>query len=239
MTKRTHVFFLLTVMVLISELLAPVTGSLLMDRVGANFCYLLGIPAYLLIFVILWFIPETAKLSEASSPNTEELAELSKQTSGMKQRLAGLMEHVKTEFIPILSRGTLVLGMLSLLVSSFARPVFAILMQYMTIRFDWKYSQVCLPAYLKRRSADIIQSAYLISFQAGVQMFLLCLVLPFILAWLSKRLGDPEKANLVLSKGSVVFLILGTLGMGLSQNVIGIFSGITATPTLSPSLKAN
>ena len=145
MTESTQIFFLLTVIVLVSELLAPVTGSLLMERFGANLCFLFGILAYLLVFGILWFIPETSKSSQSSGdslPSTAESAELLKHGSGISQKLVDLVDHIRTDLLPLLSRGTLVLGMLSLLVNYFALPVFNILMQYMTIRFEWKYSQV-------------------------------------------------------------------------------------------------
>jgi hypothetical protein len=118
-----------------------------MDKWGANTTYLIGIASYPLALIILLCIPETAKRKDVSEPTVDDPAPngssaAPEERSKFRQRLEALLEHVQTDLMPLLSRGTIVLGLLAFLINSLARPVFAILIQYMSVRFGWKLGQV-------------------------------------------------------------------------------------------------
>jgi MFS family permease len=65
-----------------------------------------------------------------------------------------------------------------------------------------------------------------LSFQAAVQILLLTTALPFVDGYLKKKHKSPERANLVMSKGSIVFLIVGTLVIGLAAQSGVVFLGV-------------
>ena len=65
----------------------------------------------------------------------------------------------------------------------------------------------------------------MLSFQAAVQILLLTTALPFVDLHLKRKHKSPERANLVVSKGSIVFLIAGTLVIGLAAQSGVVFLG--------------
>jgi hypothetical protein len=147
-THSTSIFFLLSVVVLLSELFAPATGSRLMAKYGPNTAYLIGIAGYIMAFIILLCIPETAKLNNPSeherAASTDSSPTAPTDDSKLRQRLEALLDHVRTDLIPILSRGTIMRGLIAVLVNNFARPIFAILIQYMSAQFQWKFERVSI-----------------------------------------------------------------------------------------------
>ena len=135
-----------------SELLSPPFGAYLMDKYGALFTYYLTIPTRILAILIMAFIPqtgpklttETSSLDESMHGDTD-LDAIDKPTFSdmIRRNFNALHAHISNNMIPILSRGVIILGILSLLVNTFARPLFDLLIQYMRVRFSWEYSQVC------------------------------------------------------------------------------------------------
>lgn len=209
--SSTRIFFGMGVMVLITELVAPPIGSLIMTTFNAYISYATTIPIRLLSFLFPLVIPET-KAKDASNGSPEQPLSDSDSIEPAKRhhflrKLDELLSHLRSDVLPLITRTPLLLGMMSLLIEEFARTQGEFLLQYMTIRFGWRYSQ----------------AAYLVSFKALVHIALLCTVLPFVHAWLGKRYGHPEKANLILAKGSVFFLILGPVISGLADKQEGIF----------------
>ncbi|KAF2431681.1 MFS general substrate transporter [Tothia fuscella] len=215
-TFRTRIFFLLQVVVLVSELFAPAVGSQLLKHLPPNLAYLCGIPPYGLAMAILSCISEGKNTSagsknDAATNNSAESSSPPKSRYSIKHQLVGVRDHMMTDILPLLKRKIIILALVSTVVVSFARPVFGILIQYMGVRFHWKFED----------------SAYLLSFQASVNIFLLCLVLPFISAWLTKRYdNDPDKSNLVLAQCSIIFIALGPLIVAFAPDVWAIFLAI-------------
>ena len=53
----------------------------------------------------------------------------------------------------------------------------------------------------------------------------LCTILPAVHVWLGRVFSNPDTANLVFAKGSIVFLILGPVVIGFADKADGIFIG--------------
>jgi hypothetical protein len=64
------------------------------------------------------------------------------------------------------------------------------------------------------------------SIQALMHIIMLCTLLPAIHRWLNKSSDRSAMADLSLSRGSVIFLILGALWMGLAGNSAGVILGM-------------
>lgn len=142
--------FLLTVVNLVTELVSPPVGSFLMDHFDAYVSYAATIPLRIASFLFLLIIPETlSKLKNiercaseyTSTTKIDDIHEPPKK-GPLREKVDRLLSHIRMDIIPLITRGPVVLALLAILVGSFARTVSEFLLQYMTIRFDWRWSQV-------------------------------------------------------------------------------------------------
>ena len=200
---------------MLTELVSPPAGAILMENCGDYVAYAVTVLARLLSFLFPLFIPETKPKDDQHCPPIESsvdalLTDTPSKKSFLHQKLDGALAHVRTDVYPLISRPAILLGMFSLLINTFARSISEFMLQYMTIRFNWRYKD----------------GAWLLAFSASVNIALLCTVLPLTHWYLNKRCGDPERANLLLAKGSIFFLILGPVIVGVTDQVQGIFVAI-------------
>jgi hypothetical protein len=142
---------LISGVILGAELLSPPVGVFLMERYGSIFTYFLSIPWNIVALLILFLIPETKPKSNTEPSTLEDLtanesngqsSEHPTLTRKVQRAFDNLYGHIQADVIPLLSRGVIILGIFSLFVSNFVRPIFDLLIQYMVLRFSWKYSQV-------------------------------------------------------------------------------------------------
>ncbi|RSL82876.1 hypothetical protein BHE90_016666 [Fusarium euwallaceae] len=82
----------------------------------------------------------------------------------------------------------------------------------MSVRFGW----------------PLAKTAFLLSIQAAGQILLFAVVLPQVNAWLINRMKTSAAANLALSRVSVIFLVAGSLCMGLAAAVPAFIIGFFA-----------
>jgi len=76
-----------------------------------------------------------------------------------------------------------------------------------------------------RRGRRFVMTLGFISFAAAIQITVLCTILPAAHAWLGRVYPNPDTANLVLSKASILFLILGPVVIGFADKAAGIYIG--------------
>jgi len=200
---------------MITELISPPTGAILMDTIGAQVSYGISVALRLLSFLFPLFIPETKpKVSRDNAPSepsdVTDSVDTPSRKSLLRKKLDDALAHVRQDVYPLISRPMILFGMFSLLINTFARSISEFLLQYMTIRFQWRYSD----------------GVWLLSFSAAINIALLCTVLPLVHWYLDKHYGDAERANLLLAKGSVVFLIAGPVILGVSERANGIFVAV-------------
>ena len=135
----------MTVVLLVTELVSPPVGSFVMDRFDAYVPYAVTIPLRLASFLFLLIIPETSSKPQNGERSFTENVEVANEASSiglLREKVHRLISHVRIDVIPLITRGPIVLSLVAILVGSFARTVSEFLLQYTTLRFDWRWSQV-------------------------------------------------------------------------------------------------
>lgn len=158
MKSRTRVLFFMTVVFLVTELVSPPVGSCLMNRFNAYVPYAVTIPLRIASFVFLLIIPETSSkpknVERSSSENISttriKAADVSSNIGmigPLREKFNRLLSHIRIDVIPLITRPPIILSLVAILIGNFAHSVSEFLLQYMTIRFDWQWSQVSKNMY--------------------------------------------------------------------------------------------
>ncbi|KAI3392718.1 hypothetical protein diail_5275 [Diaporthe ilicicola] len=197
---RTQAFFYVHVVILISEMVAPAIGVLLLDAIGPHLTYLVGIPVKALGFIALLFIREKAPEGDDGSHDSAGEEDGPAEQGKLRRPLANLMHYIRHDIGSILANRLVLIGLLVLPVQKLSRPMLELILQYMSFKFGWALSR----------------TSYLISIQAATQIVLFLLVLPGANRWLLRRSWHASEASLELSRVSVLFLELGCLGMAFA-----------------------
>ncbi|KAK2606486.1 hypothetical protein N8I77_005229 [Diaporthe amygdali] len=200
LVRRTQAFFYVHVVILISEMVAPAIGVLLLDAIGPHLTFLVGIPVKALGFIALIFIREKPKEGDDSHHDSRgEEAEPEIQGK-IRQPLANLMRYIRDDIGSILTNRLVFIGLLVLPVQKLSRPMLELILQYMSFKFGWPLSR----------------TSYLISIQAATQIVLFLVLLPSANRFLLARSWQASAASLELSRVSVLFLGSGCLGMAFA-----------------------
>lgn len=166
-------------------------------------------------------LPETmhAFPSTASDPS-HELSELrsgeelhsSQNDHGQTPRKKGgltatLRRKVSSTVSPygfVLENRQVMLLLSAFLVYRLSRGTAWFLVQYISVRYGW----------------TIARANFLVSLKSGLMVILFTAILP-VASWylVSRRGTDTRVKDLILTKASIIFLLLGTLGIGLSPTV--------------------
>lgn len=132
-----------------TQVIAPPVGSFIMERYGAQASVAAAMIPRFLGIGLLPFVAENKKADvldyvEETTEVEHDVAESNSWQSRLRTRLQGLSAYLRLEVFPILTQPPLLFGMFAMSTISFALPFMNILMQYMHLRFDWTYSDVCL-----------------------------------------------------------------------------------------------
>ncbi|KAH7182147.1 major facilitator superfamily domain-containing protein [Fusarium sp. MPI-SDFR-AT-0072] len=238
--SRTRAFFWVQVVLLITELIAPPLGAVLMKALGPHFAFLTAVPLEALAFVVLGFIPNT-KSSESAPSDIEgtereetqsandQCEETINDQNPLKNKVLQALSHLSHNIrhgVHTLGRHkSLLIGLLALVVAKMARPMLELILQYMSVRFGW----------------PLAKTAFLLSIQAAGQILLFAVVLPQVNVWLINRMKTSSAANLALTRVSILFLVVGSLCMGLATAVpafIIAFFGYTLGNGFSSALRS-
>ncbi|KAF5565131.1 major facilitator superfamily transporter [Fusarium napiforme] len=239
--SRTRAFFWVQVVLLITELIAPPLGAVLMNALGPHFAFLTAVPLEALAFVVLGFIPstrasdsvpsndmETTEADQSLSPNGQGEEPPSDQDSSKNkvlQALSHLSQSIRYGVHTLGGHKRLLVGLLSLVVAKMARPMLELILQYMSVRFGW----------------PLAKTAFLLSVQAAGQILLFAAVLPQVNIWLIRRMKTSSAANLALARVSILLLAVGSICMGLATAVpafIIAFFGYTLGNGFSSALRS-
>ncbi|RAK99824.1 MFS general substrate transporter [Aspergillus ibericus CBS 121593] len=204
--NRTRVFFYMAVSQMASGLLSTPLSSLLLSRSGPDVPYLLGVPFELVGYLCLYLLPNPEPSSNPGNFNASDENEA--QRGLVPKRKAA---HPREVFAFLLSPTGLLPLLLAFMVNKISRQIEEIIVQYMTVRFDW----------------TVAQSGYLLSLETAMHIILACAVLPWAHRCLLTRSGrNAARADLLMAKGSVVFHIVGPLIMGLASHPGGLILGL-------------
>ncbi|EWZ89455.1 hypothetical protein FOWG_09155 [Fusarium oxysporum f. sp. lycopersici MN25] len=234
--SRTRAFFWVQVVLLITELIAPPLGAVLMKALGPHFAFLTAVPLEALAFVVLGFIPNTRSSDNVPSDvegtegdeNQSANDETTNQNSSkvkILRTLSHLSDNIRHGVHTLGSHKSLLVGLLALVVAKMARPMLELILQYMSVRFGW----------------PLAKTAFLLSIQAAGQILLFAVVLPQVNVWLINRMKTSSAANLALTRVSILFLVVGSLCMGLATAVpafIIAFFGYTLGNGFSSALRS-
>ncbi|KAF5650052.1 major facilitator superfamily transporter [Fusarium sp. NRRL 52700] len=264
--SRTRAFFWVQVVLLITELVAPPLGAVLMKTLGPHFAFLTAVPLEALAFVVLGFIPNTKSPGNAPSDidgteeeevpsGNDECEETMNDGNPSKtmvlQAPTNLLHDIRHGIRTLASHKSLLVGLLALVVAKMARPMLELILQYMSVRFAWPLAKVrtlqgqesskYLRNSLPRLLMLYIQTALLLSIQAAGQILLFAVVLPQINVWLISRMKTSSAANLALTRVSIIILAVGSICMGLATAVpafIIAFFGYTLGNGFSSALRS-
>ena len=205
---RTRAFFFLGVIGRLVAVAAPPIGARIMHYHGEYFAYFLTIPLSLMPFIPLYLLPETAKAkAEVHGDETGSAHALKKQPD-LRSRITEMKKHIREDLMPILKSVSIMIGMFSMIVASFSLAIGDFILQYMKARFGWDYEK----------------ATHIIALSAGLQIFFLCTILPAAHKYLTNRY-ETRKADLLLSKFSILFDFISPLIFGLSNEPAGAWIG--------------
>jgi hypothetical protein len=123
-----------------------------MDRCGPPFTYSLSVPVLLIPLFVLVFMPSTSLRSEAleeldtdetPQPETPDSGMLSKGLNFVTERLLGTCRYIRQDVLPMLMSTVILRGLFGILVVTFSERSGDVLLQYMHVRFNWSYEEVC------------------------------------------------------------------------------------------------
>ncbi|KAF5539460.1 major facilitator superfamily transporter [Fusarium mexicanum] len=238
--SRTRAFFWVQVVLLITELIAPPLGAILMKALGPHFAFLTAVPLEALAFVVLGFIPNTKSSDSAPSdievtegeeaPSANDVCEETMNDENpSKNKVLQALKHLSHDIRhggrTLGSHKSLLVGLLALVVAKMARPMLELILQYMSVRFGW----------------PLAKTALLLSIQATGQILLFAVVLPQVNVWLISRMKTSSAANLALTRVSIIILAVGSLCMGVATAVpafIIAFFGYTLGNGFSSALRS-
>ncbi|PWY87875.1 MFS general substrate transporter [Aspergillus sclerotioniger CBS 115572] len=209
--SRTRVFFYMAVSQMVADLLSPPLSSLLLSRYGPDIPYLMGTPLEMVGYLGIYILPNPDPPSDGNSNESDK--------SEAQPPRARKATHPKEVFSYLLSPTGLLPLLLAFMVHKLSRQIEELIVQYTTVRFGW----------------TVAQSGYLLSLSAAMHIILACAILPwthrFLLTIYARN--NAASADLLLAKGSVVFLAAGPLIMGLASHpgmlVLGLMLFIMGT----------
>lgn len=142
LVHRTQAFFYVHVVILVSEMVAPAVGVLLLHAIGPHLTFLAGVPVKALGFIALLFIKENGE--ESHDSNHDSVGEESEPATHGKIRrpLANLMRYIRNDIGSILTNRLVLIGLLVLPVQKLSRPMLELILQYMSFKFGWPLSRV-------------------------------------------------------------------------------------------------
>ncbi|KAM5461175.1 hypothetical protein MferCBS49748_007311 [Microsporum ferrugineum] len=149
--RRAQAFFYLSTALLITEIVVPAFGSMMMQNWNVYVPLALGLVFELLGGVLLSMIPETAKLAQAGEVSGDD--ETVCESGAARPKTSSLWSGIKTSAKHILAPFVLIWRMvsgnrdvfftaISFLVFALPREILEFLVQYTSKRFSWSLAEV-------------------------------------------------------------------------------------------------
>ncbi|KAH0603176.1 uncharacterized protein H6S33_008180 [Morchella sextelata] len=202
--QRSTLFFHLQASVLLSELVAPLLGSLLMSR-NVWIPLLAGLAIQTVGIPIAALLPETKSThaTTAAEGADDEEAPPPKQKKGesdYRAVLSFLLADLNTALL-----------VLTFLVATIGRQALEMLLQYVSKRYSW----------------PLATANMLFSLRAGINLLLLLLLLPFLGTALLSRFGYTSAAkDLLIARVSIALMAAGFGVIGVSPGAAGMVLGL-------------
>jgi hypothetical protein len=176
----------------------------------------LGILFVGLCIPVLIVMPESHKLDDdLSAQNSQQRstgvdATLRPAASVHWKQIFGRWQEDQDSLISVFRRRNMLLAFMVLLVGTLRPATLSVLLQYATVRFDWKISK----------------AAMLISEVAIVNIVLFLFILPQAIRWISFRWRiQPQTRDRIIVHVSLLILTLGALLIGLAPSIGALLPG--------------
>ncbi|KAI0124981.1 major facilitator superfamily domain-containing protein [Xylariales sp. AK1849] len=212
---RSTVFFYRFCTDLIAELFVPPLTSVLMSR--NMWIPLLGAPTFLGISTLMLLaVPETLPIAIPKKPSDVPDSPLMATSTSETQEAITLHKKWKIwtrqtrDSFDFVMRDVAVWALvLTFMISKVGRQSSNVLFQYVSKRYGWSISQAGL----------------LLSVRAAVNIALFTAILPAIATFALSRFGAASR-DLLLAKGSIIFMVLGALGLFFSATPAVMIMGL-------------
>ncbi|RAL03342.1 putative MFS transporter [Aspergillus ibericus CBS 121593] len=205
--NRSQIFMSFEAAVLLTEIISPPIGSLLMThRIWLP--NLVNCACCAVSILLSWYMPETRHYairkahpeSEISATPSEDLSE----PPNAHKRGSALVNTLKERLSVITAQRNVSLLILSFLVANFARDSMAFLLQYISKRYSW----------------PIAKTSYMLSFRAFAQLLQFMLLLPWIDRTMRRRFETrPKEKDLYLSRFSIIVMTIGFAALGFAPTI--------------------
>jgi MFS family permease len=138
--SRTTVYFYIHTVAIVTMLVGPPIGAILMERYSPQTAFLCTIPPRVLSLALLFLIPETSeKTAPAPRASIEDRKPL---LTIIRGKMKNLSHHIVHNIFPVIGQLPVLLGLVAFIVNALAVPLLGLILQYMSSRFHWKLSQV-------------------------------------------------------------------------------------------------
>ncbi|KAF1960919.1 MFS general substrate transporter [Byssothecium circinans] len=201
--KRTTVFLYATAAVLLSEMIAPIMASRLMEK-GDWLPLLLALGIQQVGVTIAVFCPETIHMQDQPEPrdsDRESATDVSRKAKDQGFGFRAQLGHFKDAFIFLTSDTMLMIVVFSYLCNRSGRQAIQLLIRYASKRYNW----------------EIKKAALLLSFRAATNLVSVAIFIPGVNFILLKYLRMPSHwADIWLARGSIILLSISFFIMGVA-----------------------
>ncbi|PYI01625.1 MFS general substrate transporter [Aspergillus sclerotiicarbonarius CBS 121057] len=228
--QRSQIFMCFEAAVLLTELISPPLGSLLMNH-SIWLPNLVSCACGGVSILLSWYMPETrhwaVKKAHAEPEIPATPSEVPSERPNGQKRVIALMNSLKERLSVTTTQRNISLLILSFLVANFARDSMAFLLQYISKRYSW----------------PIAKTAYMLSFRALAQLIHFMIILPWIDRTMRKRVETrPKEKDLYLARFSIIFMTIGFAALGFAPTIglsmlgVAIYTVGTGFETFAQSL---
>lgn len=134
-------FFYVTIAILVSLMIAPPLGSLMLHTYGPVLPFAAGIPFEILAYLILWLLPDTTHVVDMAKNGHSNVVAYAHQIT-QRRSIKDIIRAFRQPLKFIINNGSLVLPMLAFVSNKFLHQVFDLVLQYTSFRYDWSLAQV-------------------------------------------------------------------------------------------------
>ncbi|PVH96820.1 MFS general substrate transporter [Periconia macrospinosa] len=208
--KRTNIFLYLTAAVLLSEMIAPVISSRMMEK-GDWLPLLVSVGIQQIGVTAALICPETLHLRDLPEPTEDETDTIELRPKDEGLGIKAQLGHFKSAFLFMKSDTTIMLIIFTFFGNRLGRNAMTLLIRYASKRYNW----------------EIKKAAYLLSFRAATNLVAVALFLPGVNYMLKRYMRfSTQLADIWLARGSVIVTSLSFLIMAAAAEPALLIIGL-------------
>jgi predicted MFS family arabinose efflux permease len=159
--KRAQAFFHMASVTLLSEVIAPPLGSILMEAQGVYAPLIYGFPLQVLSIAVLFMLPRSVDVAKDSNDAQSDIGGIANLPSEQDAKPAGLKtiarkvsRKLMTSWMLVRNNGNVLVVAASFLATFLGKDTLDFLVQYVSKRFSWSLAKVCrhITAFVRKHS---------------------------------------------------------------------------------------